>query len=758
MPAKLEEIEGRFQRERFRKESFVIGEIHTVDRMLTIKGEAEPGELASGGQYRFYGRRTEYKGEPQFSFNTFVPCQAHDKDGIIEYLFRAGTGFGMGRGTARKCWDAFGTDAVREIRQAPRLLRDINSRITDDQCDQIGEILVSQKATEDATIELTNLLAGRGFPKTTPRKAIRKWGNRAAEIIRKDPYCLMLFRGCGFKLCDSLWLELGHRPDRLRRQALCAWHSVASNTDGHTCHPAENVAAAVRSSIGSANAKPKKAIQLALRLARISPNHYGALAAVRADGVDGPIVDEGGSVWIAEGRKAQAEADLSLMVTGAVGEAKATSLWPDLGLIVGVDEHQRQKLDEALSKRVAILGGSPGTGKTYATAMLIRALIKSGVGADSIAIGAPTGKAAVRITEAMQAAGVNLNARTLHSMLGVGQADTESGDWGFLHNKSNPWQFRVLIIDETSMADTALLRAVFAARPRGCHVLLVGDVHQLPPVGSGAPLRDMINSGVVGYGELTEIKRNSGGIVEACASIRDGKVWSEGDNLVVNDNEDQIKQTLATLQAARGKGFDPVWDCQVLCAVNAKSPLSRKVVNKELQAALNSSPEVKGTPFRLNDKIVCLKNGRYTEIEEDEEVYVANGELAKVIEIEEKSIIAQLWNPGRMIRIPRGKATEGEEASNGCSWDLAYGLSTHKSQGSEWPVVIVLLDEYPGAKMVCSREWLYTAISRAKEKCILIGKKATADAMCRRVAIGKRKTFLRQLIQLENAKRVLEEV
>jgi hypothetical protein len=121
--------------------------------------------------------------------------------------------------------------------------------------------------------------------------------------------------------------------------------------------------------------------------------------------------------------------------------------------------------------------------------------------------------------------------------------------------------------------------------------------------------------------------------------------------------------------------------------------------------------------------------------------------------VADKYLVAELTSPARTIRIPRGKALEseggGEESGAGCSWDLAYGLSTHKSQGSEWPVTIVIIDEYPGARMVCSREWLFTAISRGKAKAVLIGKKATADAMCRRVAIGHRRTFLRELIQRE---------
>lgn len=873
MPAKLQEIEGIYRGERFRKGDFVIGAIELVngsrlpdvDGWLTIKGECDPEDLERAGRYRFYGRFSSYRNrrtgqeEKQFDFQTFCVALTHDKEGIIEYLVRAGRGNGLGKATATKAWEKYGTDAVRIIREDPTLLMELSKSIRREEAITIGDVLRQQAATEDATIELTNLLAGRGFPKTTAKKAIKEWGNRAAEIIRRDPYALMNFRGCGFKLCDALWIELGLNPHRLRRQALCAWYSIASQSEGHTWYPVEYVANAVRQAIGGTNANPVRAIKLATRLGRLSPNHYGALAAARTDGDGGPIVSESGRVWLAEGKRAAAEDDLARMVANAVNEAKpptitewspvrvsweeaatavqchrcsreltapdvhiwngkpfgptciqyisdgtdvtvvslddwiarqppivqqaifqlprqqeinAFSLWPDPAKIIGIDEHQRMKFAEALVSRVAILGGGPGTGKTYATAMLIKALLASGiVSVEDIAVGAPTGKAAVRITEAMQAAGVPLVARTWHSLLGVGEANTDGG-WTFQHNERNPWPYRIIIGDETSMVDTALMKSIFAARPRGCHVLLVGDVNQLPPVGVGAPLRDMIASGTVGYGELTEIKRNSGGIVEACAAIRDGKPWDAGDNLVINQvagEEHQLNDLMGELVYAKSKGFDPVWDCQVLVAVNGRSKLSRKAVNELLQERLNPNPKVQGTPFRIADKIVCLKNGRYQMLDGDaepdtgeiDEVYVANGELAKVIAIEEKSIIAELSNPRRVVRIPRGKASsddgDSEESSGaGCNWDLAYGLSVHKSQGSEWPVAIVMLDEYPGAKMVCSREWLYTGISRAKSRCVLIGKKATADVMCRRVAIGKRKTLLRERLQMAVCDSVLE--
>jgi len=349
---------------------------------------------------------------------------------------------------------------------------------------------------------------------------------------------------------------------------------------------------------------------------------------------------------------------------------------------------------------------------------------------------------------------------------------------GFTYNESNPLPYKVLIGDETSMVDTDLMAAVFRARAAGTLVLLVGDVNQLPPVGHGAPLRDLIAAGLP-YGELREIKRASGGIVETCAAIRDGKKWEEGDNLKVFEHaepEFQIKRMVQLLASARGEGFDPVWDCQVLVPVNKKSPLARATLNKLLQNELNQNSAVGGSPFRLKDKIVNTKNSYFTAVDFDSsdpdssvndrgEVYVANGELGEVIEVADKFIVVKLANPARVVRVPLGKQAEvdsdgelvtdggaDEGPATGCSWDLGYALSVHKFQGSEIDVAIVMIDDYAGAKMVCDRAWIYTAISRAKKHCLLIGKKSIAESYCRVNRIDRRKTLLRERILLEKAK------
>lgn len=454
-------------------------------------------------------------------------------------------------------------------------------------------------------------------------------------------------------------------------------------------------------------------------------------------------------------------------------------IWPFPAEIEGISDHQRAELAKALRGTVGILGGSPGCGKTFVAAALIKRLIES-IGQAHIAVGAPTGKAAVRVTENLAKYGLSLRARTWHSLLRGGPGG------GFHYDERNPLPYKVLIGDETSMNDTDLMAAIFRARPAGCHVLLVGDVNQLPPVGHGAPLRDMIAAGLP-YGELREIKRNSGGIVEACAAIRDGQQWEPGDNLILAEEitpERQIETMLRAIRQAASEGSNPIWDVQIVVPVNAKSPLSRKAINKLLQQELNRNPAIPGCPFRLGDKIVNTKNAFFPVVDADlsdeetttndrNEVYVANGELAEVVDVHEKFVVAKLSNPNRVVRIPLGKRsqdgtedgdgdlrTDDEEKATGtgCSWDLGYALSVHKSQGSEWPVVIVMIDEYPGAKMVCSREWLYTAISRARDKCLLIGKKSVADAFSRKIALGKRKTLLKERILLEIGKRELAEL
>jgi exodeoxyribonuclease V alpha subunit len=738
-------------------------ELTDSHKIITIKGPSAADELKSGCDYVFFGKWSSYKNkrtgqmEQQFHFSSFVMEEPASREAIIAYLVQHGEGHGIGNSRAAALFDLFGNDAVKVCREDPLRVAEATSgrlKISLGQAKQLSAGLLANAAIEKTKLGLASLLQGRGFARSITHLSIQKWGVAAARVIRRDPFKLMAFKSCGFKRCDAMYLDLKLNPARLKRQALCAWHSIARNTDGSTWFTEAHPTSFIRSSVAGVGTDAEKALKLAIRGKLMDEvcTREGSLCEMQ-------IADRR---WLAEYSKSQHEQQIADALATSAGEE---CLWPDPSEIKSIDDHQRGELIKAVQSTIGILGGSPGTGKTYTVASLVE-LIGFRFGLEHVAIGAPTGKAAVRVTENLRYRGINLTARTWQSMLAR------------LESTGSRFQQKFLIGDESSMLDTDLMAAIIRARSKGTHILLVGDVNQLPPVGHGSPLRDMIDSGI-SYGELKEIKRNSGGIVETCAMIRDNpsKVnWkSAGSNFVFHQcfkPEKQIESILSRLKQAKADGLDPVWDCQVVVAVNERSPLSRKELNSIIQQELNPNPKSAGSesPFRTGDKIVNLKNGWFdlsefpcsvpsgeAETNEDNQVYVANGELAKVIEVRGNQVIAELSLPYRLIKFWIGKKTKtsdkdtsagegGEESSSGCTFDLGYALSVHKSQGSDWPRVLVVIDEYAGAKMICDRSWIYTAISRAKNKCELFGKEQVATTMCKFSNIGNRKTFLRERI------------
>lgn len=442
----------------------------------------------------------------------------------------------------------------------------------------------------------------------------------------------------------------------------------------------------------------------------------------------------------------------------------------------GLLPHQLEAAKVLVENRLAILGGGPGTGKTYTTAMLVAALRKT-IGSEHVCIGCPTGKAAVRVRQALLAVEINdISVGTWHSLLMPRGGSMTT----FEHNASNPLPYRWVIGDESSMIDCGLMASILEAS-RFSTVTLVGDVNQLAPVGHGAPLRDLIAAGVP-YAELTKIHRNSGRIVEACRAIRKNEIWnpSQSINLEVGENLElhhrtnpaqQIETVVKEIHAAGQRGLDKVWDCQVVVPLNKKGEVSRRELNRVLQRELNHNNPVAGTQFRIGDKVINTKSCRIAEITPDDkigwkrtgfDVHVANGEQGRVIEITPTHIYVDLIDTQKTVATFRGKDTakedddseneavdsnEDNDSNSSCTFELGYAVSCHKAQGSEWPFVVVVLDSFGGAKRICDRSWIYTAISRAKQHCALVGTMATARDMCRRNKIQERKTFLAEIVK-----------
>jgi exodeoxyribonuclease V alpha subunit len=327
------------------------------------------------------------------------------------------------------------------------------------------------------------------------------------------------------------------------------------------------------------------------------------------------------------------------------------------------------------------------------------------------------------------------------------------------------------------------MASVLDAVPTGGHVLLVGDPNQLPPVGPGAPLRDMVAAGVP-RGELSQVRRNAGSIVHACLRIKNGESFETVDqvdidaepppqNLKLIETRSDGESGRALVEVLkRMSRFHPLWQTQVVVARNKSGDVSREKLNELLQPILNpDGRQLASNPFRVGDKIICTRNSDmkavqadydtqnaldYHDIKDDdgnpEQVYIANGEIGRVVAISERVSIARFSEGDTLVRIPMGKQKQdddSDEGGQGCNFDLAFAVTCHRLQGSEAPCVIVMGDE--GGGMIASREWIYTAISRASKLCILIGKMSTFDRMRSRVVLTKRKTFLVELIQSLNS-------
>lgn len=755
-------------------------------------GPEHPEAFVRGQLYRFLGRWEDHpqKGH-QFRFSTVVRDTPGGRPGVIKYLVDFAPN--VGRATAEKLWDKYGSAAIRVLREEPGRIQE--DRIMSlDAAKEAGAALAEGIAVERTKVDLFGLLDGGGFPGKMIDAAISLWGVKAPSIIRRDPFSLLVndLSGAGFKRCDKLYCDLGYPRDRLKRQLIYLWNWCRESCDGHTWHDGPAAVKALRDGIPGEAVNPKRAIILGKRAGWLRLRK-----------------DEAGKLWIAESEKARNESEIARHIRRLM-DWGGPSLWPETIPVSEKEgdgkpsQHQADRAALATAGPVGLLIGGPGTGKTHTLAFILRAVLED-LGPDDVAVVAPSGKAAVRATQSLHLQGLaNVRATTIHSRLGIGRNGHDGKGWGFTQNERNPLKIRVLVIDETSMVDTDLMAATLAACPDGCHVLMIGDPFQLAPVGHGAPLRDLIAAGVP-CGELTQIRRNAGAIVDACVRIKAGEQFDTypdfdpevGHNLMhlpTGSEEESLKVLEALLRSM--KKFDPVWSCQVLVGVNTKSPLSRTEINKRLHGLLNPDGlAIAGNPFRIGDKVICLKNSRLTQVkppgQRDElddyldaggwlppsclpakfeqpptdaalykpvtypgrqpvEIYVANGEIGRVVAVSAGVTIARMGEADELVKVPMAKAKdakEGDQEEESESkpeklFDLAYAVTGHKMQGSESPCVVILID--PAASRVAERHWVYTAISRASKLCILIGDLAVLDRQRLRVSLVRRKTFLQE--------------
>jgi len=699
---------------------------------VKLKGRTPAGSLLPGNTYQFWGKHeTHPQYGPQFVFRHFGVTVTLTRRGITGYL---GNLPGIGKVTADRLFDLYGEAAVDRLRDSPEQVA-AEAKIRREVAVTAAASLVESKRGEAAKIELIELLHGSGVPERAKAALQKRFGLAAASVIRANPYKLMEFPGVGWSIADSLFLKLGGDPANVERQIYCLQHAAETN-DGHIWLPVSTIRESLHRSVSGA----KVSLNDCLGKAKARQ-----LVHVRED-------DSG--TWIASRARATQERRFVDNLVEAM-TADGPVNWPDLSDDEVLYPHQKEQAAAATRSRVGCLIGSPGCGKTKVLSRMVNTIVSQRLG--SFALAAPSGKAAVRISELVSSAGVETTATTIHTLIGARPVD---GGWQPLYNKESTLPLDYLFVDEWSMGDIWLGASLTDAISPETHVLYLGDINQLAPVGPGCCLRDMVGGGVP-FGELTEPHRNAGAIVHACHDLRKYgrftpcKAYAPPhDNLVMIPAltaKAQVSAIETLVQKVRNSGkYNPIWDCQVICALNETGDVSRKFLNERMQLILNQdgSP-VPDTPYRVGDKVICESNHKAISLDpnaagadEDGRVYVANGDFGEVEGTFTGGVVVKLQFPQRRIKIfSRRKKDDGP------NWSLGYAVTCHKMQGSECPFVFVAIDSSRNAEeMVCDRSWYTTAFSRGMNATFMVGKEATMHSHCQRSNIANRKTFTREML------------
>ena len=404
---------------------------------------------------------------------------------------------------------------------------------------------------------------------------------------------------------------------------------------------------------------------------------------------------------------------------------------------MGLTSEQQKAVEMVKKYPVSILTGAPGVGKTFTLKAVLDWAKSNNL---KIIQASPTGKAAKQMQSA-----TDFPASTIHKMLQP-QMSPE-GKFIFSIDEKNPLQEDFVVLDETSMITNSLMASVVKAIKNGTKLLMVGDHYQLPSIGAGSVLRDLIQSGKVPFVELTEIQRNSGDIVKACHRIKDGKSYIPSKSLdldaglnlrhIETTSLESIRDVIRRIVCERmpERGYDPLRDVQVLSPVNKRTIVSCDGLNEILQNELNPNKPIDGIKYRVKDKVIQTKNMKINSTIGQEEI-VVNGDMGTILEINEKSkmMVVRFEDPKREVYISSSKKKN--------HLLLAYAITVHRFQGSESPVVVIPI--HSSFNFFIDRCWLYTAISRAQEICITVGSFESIDRAIGREMVLNRKTMLRE--------------
>lgn len=726
----LADLEGQIERITYTNEEngFTIAKLKVYGRpdLVTVVGNLmapTPGEILKlTGEWANHPKYGE-----QFKivqYKTTVPASVY---GIQKYL---GSGLikGIGPVMAKRIVKEFGEQTLDIIEDHIDKLEQVAG---------IGRkrIKMIRKAWDDQK-EIRNVmlfLQGHGVSSGYATKIFKQYGNRSIQVVKENPYRLATdIFGIGFVTADHIAERLGFdKNSELRAEAgiLYVLHQLAD--EGNVYYPYEPLLNKCKEILGVEGGIIVKAVD-AIAIDR-------KIVIQKINEATGELKENRG-VYLAKfhvtetGIARQIKALLKAPKSIRSFDSNKAASWVQERLSIDLAENQVQALRSAAENKVLVITGGPGTGKTT----IINALLKIFSGLKvRIMLAAPTGRAAKRMSEA-----TGYEAKTIHRLL---EYSIQKG--GFQKDDEQPLDCDLIIVDEASMIDTILMYYLLKAIPLKATFILVGDVNQLPSVGAGNVLRDIIASDVIPVVRLNEIFRQAkeSQIIVNAHKINNGILPSftpsgPGDDFYFIEQEDpedvlRIILELVSDRVPRRFGFDPVDDIQVLSPMH-KGTVGAGNLNLELQRRLNPCQEgvTRGNrAFRTGDKVMQIKNNY------DKEVF--NGDIGRIARVDPEMREVDISFDGRNVPYD---FTDLDEIV------LAYAVSVHKSQGSEYPAVIIpiLTQHY----MLLQRNLIYTAVTRGRKLVIVIGTKKALAIGVKNDKTRKRYTFLEQRLRNSNSR------
>lgn len=628
--------------------------------------------------------------------------------GIQKYL---GSGLikGIGPAFAKKIVSKFKEDTLRIIEHHPEKLSEVEG-LGEKKIAFITKAWQEQKEIKNVMI----FLQGQGVSTKFAIKIYKTYGDNSLEILKNNPYRLADdIWGVGFKTADAIAKKMGIREDSLDRIYAGVLFALGNGVSEGHCYMQKDDLKRLSESVLGLSLGDCSQIWLqmvAKKMIFCEQDKVYTLPLIQSE---------------------MAVAQKIVELTKQENTLKKEEFSPLLEKIqkensIQYDPIQKKSIQTALESTFMVLTGGPGTGKTTTITGIIRVFKAMEA---RVSLAAPTGRAAKRMTET-----TGVESKTIHRLLEYSPQE------GYKKNEENPLTCDLLIIDESSMIDIILMHHLLKAVPAQTRVILVGDVDQLPSVGAGNVLKDIITSGKIPVVALKKIYRQALGsqIVQNAHRVNRGEMpelcnEKEGDFFfIAQEDEEKIVQTIKDLCATRlpkRYGFHPIEDIQVLCPMQ-RGELGARRLNEVLQSALNPSEEwikVGGVCYKLGDKVMQIKNNY------DKQVF--NGDIGRIIEIDHDDKMVMIAFEDQMILYD---GTELDEIV------LAYATTVHKSQGSEYSVVIVPLTHQH--YVMLQRNLLYTSMTRAKKFMVLVGTQKAIQFAVRNERISQRNTSLSKRI------------